>query len=92
MYFTYIMEKKILEIRQKLMTGVSKEELKKEYPEMAKKEKFFDMVTDKNMDEEILTALIVLREGVDKGEYTDEDASVLFGELLAKKYIPENLK
>ena len=87
-------EKEIIEIRALVEEGVSKKTIAVRYPNMASKEHLFDMLTEKDMDQEILTALIVLREGVASNNMTDNDASIMFGELLVNKYIkgvvPEN--
>jgi hypothetical protein len=86
------LEKEILSIRTKLLQGQSIESIKKEHPEMAKKEEFFKMITRKEIDSELLTALIVLLQGIENKEFTEHDASVMFGELLVEKFVKGKIK
>jgi hypothetical protein len=82
-----VMEQEIKLIRQKLEDNVSIREIKKAHPELAKKEHFFKMVTQKEVDEEILHTLTVLLEGMQQGIFTEEYASVKFGEILVEKFV-----
>ena len=81
------MDKLIIQIRSDLIGGATPEQLKPKYPTLSSKVHFWNMITAKDLDQEVLTSLVVLQEGIDAGEFTENDASIMFGELLVNKFV-----
>lgn len=81
------MDIEIKNIRSKVMANQSIESIKREHPELAKKKHFFDMIVKKDIDEEILNTLCILMQGIKDKTFTEEYASVKFGELLVEKFV-----
>jgi len=81
------MDKEIKEIREKVMNQTPLGEIKKTHPKLAAKKHFFEMIVKKDADEEILNTLCVLLQGMEDGAFTEEYASVKFGELLVEKFV-----
>lgn len=86
------MLEEINEIRQKVLSNVPLKKIKKDHPKLAKKEHFFKMITKKDIDEEILNTLAVLLQGIEDGVFTEEYASVKFGEILVEKFVKNKVK
>jgi hypothetical protein len=76
-----------MDIRRMVAEGLPNARISATYPELAQKTHFFDMVTDKHVDDEILASLVTLLQGVERNEMTDDHASIMFGELLVNKYV-----
>lgn len=83
----YIMEKVIMEIRSELSNGSTPEQLKPKYTALSSKPHFWNMITAKELDNEILAPLVVLLDGMDAGEFSEDDASIMFGEVLVNKFV-----
>ena len=81
------MDVEIKEIREKVLNNMSINEIKRSHPELSAKKHFFDMIIKPDADEEILDTLGVLLQGIKDGIFTEEYASVKFGEILVEKFV-----
>ena len=78
-------------IREKVLANHSLDSIRAEHPDLAKKKHFFDMIVKKDADDEILNTLGVLLQGIKDDTFTEEYASVKFGELLVEKYVKDKV-
>lgn len=86
------MEAAILQMRTELLNGTPKDELKTKYPTLSDKKHFWNMITSREIDTEILSSLIVLLEGIESNEFSENDASIMFGEVLVNKFVKGKVK
>ena len=81
------MNVEIKAIREKVLNKIPIDEIKKSHPELSSKKHFFEMIIKPDADEEILDTLGVLLQGIKDGIFTEEYASVKFGEILVEKFV-----